>query len=41
MHHLILYRVFTEILVKVKVKFTLEQATKAERGTKVIAPLFL
>jgi hypothetical protein len=41
MHQLILYRIFTEILVKVKVKFTLEQATKAERGSRVIALLFL
>ena len=36
MHQLILYRVFTEILVQVKVKFTLEQATKAERESRVI-----
>jgi len=27
--------------VKVKVKFILEQATKAQRGSRVIAPLFL
>jgi len=27
--------------VKVKVKFTLEQATKAQRGSRVIALLFL
>jgi hypothetical protein len=28
-------------VVKVKVKFTLEQATKAQRGTRGIALLFL
>ena len=28
-------------LVKVKIKFTLEQATKAQRGSRVIALLFL
>jgi hypothetical protein len=30
----------TEMKVKVKVKFTLEQATKAERGSRGIALLF-
>ena len=29
------------VAVKVKVKFTLEQATKAHRGSKCIALLFL
>jgi len=29
-----------DIQVKVKVKFTLEQATKAQRGIRVIALLF-
>jgi hypothetical protein len=32
------YRV---INVNVKVKFTLEQATKAERGSRSTAPIFL
>ena len=30
-----------EMMVKVKVKFTLEQATKAHRGSRGIALLFL
>jgi hypothetical protein len=30
-----------EVTVKVKVKFTLEQATKAQRGSRGIAILFL
>jgi len=29
------------VKVKVKVKVTLEQATKAQKGSRVIAPLFL
>jgi len=29
------------LLIKVKVKFTLEQATKAQRGSRGIALLFL
>jgi hypothetical protein len=31
---------FTYVKVKVKVKFTLEQATKAQRGSRGIAQLF-
>ena len=34
-------KVKVKIKVKVNVKFTLEQATKAHRGSKVIALLFL
>jgi hypothetical protein len=30
-----------EIKLKVKVKFTLEQATRTQRGSKVVALLFL
>ena len=30
-----------DVKVKVKVKFILEQATKAQRGSRGIAPLFL
>jgi hypothetical protein len=30
-----------EVKVKVKVKFTIEQATKAQRGSRGIALLFL
>jgi hypothetical protein len=29
-----------DVKVKVKVKFTIEQATKAQRGSRVIALLF-
>ena len=32
---------FCSVKIKVKVKFTLEQATKAQRGSRVIAQLFL
>ena len=35
------YRFISPIEVKDKVKFTLEQATKAQRGSRGIAPLFL
>jgi len=34
-----LYNVSYQRTVKVKVKFTLEQATKAQRGSRVIAVL--
>jgi len=33
--------VFKDVKVKVKVKFTLEQATKAQTGSRGIALLFL
>jgi len=33
--------VYKKVKVKVKVKFTLEQATKAQRGSRGIALLFL
>jgi len=37
----ILFHLITKVKVKVKVKFTLEQATKAQRWSKGIALLFL
>jgi hypothetical protein len=33
--------IFTELKVKIKVKFTLEQGTRAQRGSRGIALLFL
>ena len=33
--------VLKDVKVKVKVKFTLEQATKAQKGSRGITPLFL
>jgi hypothetical protein len=34
-------RMYNAVKVKVKVKFTLEQATKAQKGSRYIALIFL